>query len=119
MSRVFLADVYVQLTFDPVPKQSELQALIPEGRMAVAAKFYGLPDPAFGPESKGYQRRVQSRIRTQDNETLGLESLGITGQVSEKRHDTVGDDSSDDDDTNNTERASTARGTYVGAGSYF
>jgi len=104
------------LTFDPVPKQSELQALIPEGRMAVAAKPYVLPDPTFGPGSMGYQRRVQSRDRVQDDETLGLESLRIMGQDS---HDAVGDDSSDDDDINNTERASTATGTYVGAGSYF
>ncbi|KAI9571157.1 BRO1 domain-containing protein [Boletus coccyginus] len=86
------------LTFDPIPRQSDLQALIPEGRMAVAAKAYLLPDPAFGPGSKGYQMRTQTRNRIQGDETLGVEAF---------------------DDDSDTEGTSTATRTYAGAGSYF
>ena len=82
--------------------------------MAVTAKPYVFPDPAFGPGSKGYQMRTQTRDRIQKGETLGIEALRIDGQTNNLRHGTVGDDSSDDD--SNTE--GTAR-TYVGAGSYF
>ncbi|KAF8557644.1 hypothetical protein OG21DRAFT_1434897 [Imleria badia] len=107
------------LTFDPVPKTSELQALIPEGRTAVAAKAYVFPDPAFGPGSKGYQMRAQTRNRIQESEdeTLGLEALRIGGQANNNRHDPVADDSSDDD--SNREGTSTATRMYAGAGSYF
>ncbi|KAL4078312.1 BRO1 domain-containing protein [Scleroderma yunnanense] len=37
------------LTFQPIPKQSDLQAMVPAGRPAVAPKVYTLPTPAFGP----------------------------------------------------------------------
>ncbi|KAG8214070.1 putative pH-response regulator protein palC [Butyriboletus roseoflavus] len=104
------------LTFDPVPKQSELQALVPEGRMAVTAKLYVLPDPAFGPGSNGYQVRSRSRNRIQEDETLGIEALRINSRANDSRHGMAGDDSSDDD--NNTQ-GSIAMRTYIGAGSYF
>ncbi|KAH0828007.1 hypothetical protein J3R83DRAFT_3654 [Lanmaoa asiatica] len=102
------------LIYDPVPKQSELQVLIPEGRMAVTAKAYVHPDPAFGPGSNGYQMRTRTRNRIE--ETLGLEALRINGQTNNSRHGTVGDDSSDDD---NNAQGTDATRTYVGAGSYF
>lgn len=85
--------------------------------MAVTAKAYVLPDPAFGPGSKGYQIRTPTRNRIQEDETLGIEASRINNQANDNRHDMVGDDDSDDD--NNTEGTSTAMRTYVGAGSYF
>ncbi|KAG9316761.1 hypothetical protein JVU11DRAFT_2823 [Chiua virens] len=102
------------LTFDLVPKQSELQTLIPEGRMAVAAKPYVLPDPAFGPGSKGYQMQARARNGIKTDEALGVEALRIDNQAG----DTIDDDDSSDDDIN-TKGTSTAPRTYVGAGSYF
>ncbi|KAF8134505.1 hypothetical protein EV363DRAFT_1160473 [Boletus edulis] len=84
------------LIFDSVPKPSGLQTLIPEGRMAVTAKPYVFPDPAFGPGSKGYQKRSRTRNKIQE-------------------YGTVDDDSSDDDG----KIEGTATRTYVGAGSYF
>lgn len=85
--------------------------------MAVAAKAYLLPDPAFGPGSKGYQMRTQTRSRIQSDETLGVEALWIDGQADNIRYGTVSGDSSDDD--SDTEGTSTATRTYAGAGSYF
>ncbi|KAG6375505.1 hypothetical protein JVT61DRAFT_3064 [Boletus reticuloceps] len=104
------------LIFDSVPKPSGLQTLIPEGRMAVTAKPYVFPDPAFGPGSKGYQTRSRTRNRIQESEdeTLGIEALRI-GQANNNRYGTVDDDSSDDDG----KIEGTATRTYVGAGSYF
>jgi len=84
--------------------------------MAVAAKVYLFPDPPFGPGSKGYQMRTQTRNRIQSDDTLGIEALRVDGQAN-NRFDTVGDDSSDDD--RDTEGTSTATRTYAGAGSYF
>lgn len=85
--------------------------------MALTAKAYVLPDPAFGPGSNGYQVRTQSRNRTQEDETLGIEALRINGHANNSRHGMVGDDSSDDD--NKTEGTSIPTRTYIGAGSYF
>ncbi|KAF9237580.1 hypothetical protein BU15DRAFT_88724 [Melanogaster broomeanus] len=56
------------LMFDPVPKQSELQAVIPEGRMAVSAKAYVPPIPAFGPGSRGYEARTRAMPRDQEED---------------------------------------------------
>ena len=39
------------MAFQTVPPQSELQAAIPAGRMAVAIRPYAKPAPAFGPGS--------------------------------------------------------------------
>jgi len=104
------------LIFDPVPKPSGLQILIPEGRMAVAAKPYVFPDPTFGPGSKGYQvqPRTRNRIQESEDETPGIEAVRIDGQANNNRYGTVDDDSSDDDG-----KEGTATRTYVGAGSYF
>ncbi|KAG2089843.1 BRO1 domain-containing protein [Suillus discolor] len=79
------------LTFQPVPKQQDLQARIPTGILAVHAKPYTLPSPAFRPGSVEY-----TRLQT---ETLTLEH----------------DDSSGDEALAST----TSSRTYAGAGSYF
>ncbi|KAG1847433.1 hypothetical protein C8R48DRAFT_837134 [Suillus tomentosus] len=79
------------LGVDPVPKQQDLQARIPTGILAVPAKPYTLPSPAFGPGSVEH-----ARLQT---ETLTLEH----------------DDSSGDEALAST----TSPRTYAGAGSYF
>lgn len=74
-----------------MPKQQDLQARIPTGILAVHAKPYIPPSPAFGPGSVEY-----ARLQT---EVLALEE----------------DDSSGDEAV-----ASSANPrTYAGAGSYF
>ncbi|KAJ7505496.1 BRO1 domain-containing protein [Mycena galericulata] len=45
------------LHFQPVPKQSDLQARIPTGRLALTAKTFVPPQPAFGPGSLEHVRR--------------------------------------------------------------
>ncbi|KAI0335129.1 hypothetical protein GY45DRAFT_1241659 [Cubamyces sp. BRFM 1775] len=45
------------MSFQPVPPQAELQAVIPAGLLAVAVKPYTKPVPAFGPGSVEYTRR--------------------------------------------------------------
>ncbi|KAG2055302.1 hypothetical protein BDR06DRAFT_954048 [Suillus hirtellus] len=91
---VFLAHykkINDSLTFQPVPKQQDLQARIPTGILAVHAKPYTPPSPAFGPGSVEH-----ARLQT---ETLTLEH----------------DDSSGDEALAST----TSPRTYAGAGSYF
>ncbi|OJT15426.1 pH-response regulator protein palC [Trametes pubescens] len=56
------------LLFQPIPPQSELQAMIPAGLMAVSVKPYAKPTPAFGPGSVEYVRR-----QTEELELLGSE----------------------------------------------
>lgn len=85
--------------------------------MAITARAYTLPDPAFGPGSKGYQVRMRIRNKIQESEALGIDALRIESQVDNNNYSTVDDDSSEDD--GNTEGASSTARTYVGAGSYF
>jgi len=124
------------LTFDPVPKQSALQAIIPEGIMAVSTKAYVPPEPSFGPGSRGYETRTRRRSRDQEEngsgscelgeeQTFGMEKLQVSGDASghvdrrEKKYAVVpvSEDSSDDD--SGIGRTTAAARTYVGAGSYF
>lgn len=79
------------LTFQPVPKQQDLQARIPTGILAVHPKPYTPPSPAFGPGSVEY-----ARLQT---EALTLEA----------------DDSSGDEAVTSSANPRT----YAGAGSYF
>lgn len=72
--------------------QSELQARIPAGKMAVSARPYELPTPAFGPGSPGYV--------THQPEKLSV-SEGTSTEEEDDRHSTT--------ETSN----------YSGAGSYF
>ncbi len=81
-----------QLHFQPMPTQQELQSRIPGGRIAIPAKPYSPPLPAFGPGSLEYTRRKA--------EQLDLDPAEIDGK-----------------DEPRTPPASGAN--YAGAGSYF
>ncbi|SJK97145.1 uncharacterized protein ARMOST_00396 [Armillaria ostoyae] len=81
------------LHFQPVPPQADLQARIPAGRLAVAAKAYTQPSPIFGPGSTEFIQRQTEEI------DLAL---------AEKSLEPVGDN-----------LAEPSAATYAGAGSYF
>ncbi|KAJ7729649.1 BRO1 domain-containing protein [Mycena maculata] len=55
------------LHFRPVPKQADLQARIPTGRMAVAAKAFVPPQPAFGPGSVEHIRRRAEELELDED----------------------------------------------------
>ncbi|KAH9892666.1 hypothetical protein C8Q73DRAFT_649444 [Cubamyces lactineus] len=57
------------MSFQPVPPQAELQALIPAGLLAVAVKPYTRPVPAFGPGSVEYTRRQAEELELLSSET--------------------------------------------------
>ncbi|CDO68961.1 hypothetical protein BN946_scf184782.g9 [Trametes cinnabarina] len=50
------------MSFQPVPPQAELQAMIPAGLLAVNVKPYTKPTPAFGPGSVEYVRRQAEEL---------------------------------------------------------
>ena len=83
------------MNFQAVPSQSDLQSSIPDGRLAVAAKPFLPPTPAFGPGSVEYIR-------------LQAEALELAGD-------------SNYEDQHSVSSAAYPRsgGTYAGAGSYF
>jgi len=81
----------VQLTFQPVPKQQDLQARIPTGILAVHAKPYTPPAPAFGPGSVEYTCLQAEALALGDDDSSGNEAVD----------------------------SSTSPRTYAGAGSYF
>ncbi|KAF9482219.1 pH-response regulator protein palC [Pholiota conissans] len=83
------------LHFQPVPAQQDLQSRIPGGRIAIPAKPYTAPLPAFGPGSLEYTRRKA--------EQLDMENVDGKGEG-----DSTGDAS-----------RSPLVGNYAGAGSYF
>jgi hypothetical protein len=87
------ADRVLQLSFDPVPSQAELQAAIPAGRLAVTQKPFTPPTPAFGPGSVDYVRKQTESLEVADTTTTTPESVAASD-------------------------AST-KATYAGAGSYF
>lgn len=77
-----------------MPSQAELQTSVPAGRLAVAAKAFVPPTPAFGPGSIEFIRKHADSLDLADSE-----SPGPDGQQS---------------------AASPTVGTsYAGAGSYF
>ncbi|ESK90332.1 ph-response regulator protein palc [Moniliophthora roreri MCA 2997] len=86
------------LHFQPVPSQSDLQARMPTGILAVSAKAYTPPTPAFGPGSPEYVRRQAEEL---DASSLAIES----GESSV--------------DSPKDSLPSSGTGTYAGAGSYF
>ena len=47
----------MQISFQPVPPQADLQAMIPAGLLAAVVKPYSQPVPAFGPGSVEHTRR--------------------------------------------------------------
>lgn len=59
------------MAFQPVPPQSDLQASIPAGRLAVALRPYAKPVPAFGPGSVEY-----TRLRAEELELLQKDGDG-------------------------------------------
>ncbi|KAG0692044.1 hypothetical protein DFH29DRAFT_1085056 [Suillus ampliporus] len=63
------------LTFQPVPKQQDLQARIPTGILAVHAKPYIPPAPAFGPGSVEYARLQTEALALDDNDSSGDEAV--------------------------------------------
>ncbi|KAF8895732.1 pH-response regulator protein palC [Gymnopilus junonius] len=81
------------LHFQPVPTQRELQSRIPGGRIAIPAKPYTPPAPAFGPGSAEYVRRQAEQLQLSSNS----------------------EDGQDHDAANSAD----ASGSYAGAGSYF
>jgi len=85
----------VQLSFQPVPPQSDLQSRIPAGRLAVAVKPFVPPTPAFGPGSVEYIR-------------LQAEAVELAGEGSDGKQRSSPNLGS-----------SRSGGTYAGAGSYF
>ncbi|PPQ85150.1 hypothetical protein CVT24_012276 [Panaeolus cyanescens] len=82
------------LHFQPVPPQSELQARIPGGRIAMPAKPYVVPSPAFGPGSVEYMHR-----KTEQMEISGKASADESSEIAIPPPQPTG--------------------SYAGAGSYF
>ena len=83
----------IQLSFQPVPLQAELQTSVPAGRLAVAVKAFVPPTPAFGPGSVEYIRKHADSLDLGDKETFP--------------------------DGQQSSTSSTGRPSYAGAGSYF
>lgn len=57
----------VQVHFQPVPPQSELQRVIPAGTLARKATLFTAPQPSFGPNSIEYLRRKTEELRARDD----------------------------------------------------
>ncbi|KAI0268524.1 hypothetical protein BGY98DRAFT_1068649 [Russula aff. rugulosa BPL654] len=57
------------LSFQPVPSQAELQTSVPAGRLAVAAKAFVPPTPAFGPGSVEFIRKHADSLDLADSES--------------------------------------------------
>ncbi|KAG1715616.1 hypothetical protein ID866_1540 [Astraeus odoratus] len=91
------------LTFQPVPKQSDLQAVIPTGRLAVSPKPYIPPPAAFSPNLSNTSRSLADAVKY---------SLKLEGDVQHTR------DTGSDSENETATGLSKAR-TYAGAGSYF
>jgi hypothetical protein len=88
-----LIPLLYQVSFQPVPSQAELQTSVPAGRLAVTAKAFPRPAPAFGPGSVEFIRKHADALDLADSE------------------------SSPDGQRSTTNPA--ARPSYAGAGSYF
>ena len=63
----FTALTLVQVHFQPVPPQSELQRVIPAGTLARKATPFTPPQPSFGPNSIEYLRRKTEELRARDD----------------------------------------------------
>lgn len=83
----------MQVSFQPVPSQTDLQASTPAGRLAVAVKPFNVPQSAFGPGSVEYIRRQAEALE------LGEHQDGA--------------------DTHSPSPRSEGDSPYAGAGSYF
>ena len=60
--------------FQPIPERSEVQARIPAGRLAVAAKPYLPPTPAYGPGSLEYISRKAEELEVNDDDPAAAAS---------------------------------------------
>ena len=87
-----LIPLLYQVSFQLVPSQAELQTSVPAGRLAVTAKAFLRPAPAFGPGSVEFIRQHADALDLADSE-------------------------SSDGQRSTTNPA--ARPSYAGAGSYF
>ncbi|KAJ7366650.1 BRO1 domain-containing protein [Mycena albidolilacea] len=58
------------LHFQPVPTQADLQSRIPTGRLALSAKTYVPPQPAFGPGSLEDIRRKAEELEVNDDDSV-------------------------------------------------
>lgn len=88
------------LSFQPVPKQSDLQTRIPAGRLAVSPKPYEPPIPAFGSSTSN-------------------KLLAHTVQNLDVPRQTASDTDSDSDSDKEVVKQLPNRKGYTGAGSYF
>ncbi|KAH9935779.1 BRO1 domain-containing protein [Fomitopsis serialis] len=74
------------VAFQPVPPQSDLQASIPAGRLAVTVKPFTKPTPAFGPGSAAFIRRQTEELelatRAVGEDTAASEQTDITSPQS-------------------------------------
>ncbi|KAI6134620.1 hypothetical protein EDD17DRAFT_1550620 [Pisolithus thermaeus] len=95
----------LKLTFQPVPKQSDLQTRIPAGRLAVSPKPYQPPVPAFGSTTPNTAGSLTHAVKSSLN-------LDVPRQTAS---DTDSDSNSDDEVV---KQLPNRRG-YTGAGSYF
>lgn len=91
------------MSFQIVPPQSDLQASIPAGRMAIAIRAYTKPVPAFGPGSADYVQKMAEE----------LESLGVGGEGG------GGGGGGDSSGTSPAVPPHKAEASYAGAGSYY
>ncbi|PSS03311.1 hypothetical protein PHLCEN_2v4017 [Hermanssonia centrifuga] len=91
---------YKRMNDSIVPPQSDLQASIPAGRMAIAIRAYTKPVPAFGPGSADYVQKMAEE----------LESLGVGGE---------GGGGGDSSGTSPAVPPHKAEASYAGAGSYY
>lgn len=60
----------IQLHYQPVPTQKDLQARIAGGRIAIPAKPYTPPAPAFGPGSVEYAHRKSHELEQCGSTTI-------------------------------------------------
>ncbi|KZT71802.1 hypothetical protein DAEQUDRAFT_723894 [Daedalea quercina L-15889] len=74
------------VAFQPVPPQSDLQASIPAGRLAVTVKPFARPTPAFGPGSVAYIRRqteeLELAIQAVEDEPAASDQADLTSPLS-------------------------------------
>ncbi|KAI6131621.1 hypothetical protein EDD16DRAFT_1689500 [Pisolithus croceorrhizus] len=93
------------LTFQPVPKQSDLQTRIPAGRLAVSPKPYEPPVSAFGFTTSSKAGSLTYAVKN---------SLNV-----DVPRQTASDTDSDSDSDNEVVQQLPTRREYTGAGSYF
>ena len=71
----------LQMAFQTVPPQSDLQASIPAGRAAVTIRPYTKPTPAFGPGSAEYVRQQAEELEqlAREDEPPAITAQSPTG----------------------------------------